>query len=183
MTAPRPMPTPDLAGLLTKTKTQTSSLPFATPANDGPGTASPDEAERPEITHLATADTATTPPATSAKPRGKQYLRSITIYLPRSVHQHIATEATARNTTRTALILAAINATHTRLASALAERNTAPGDHDLFDIPQDRTAAEPSVQTTIRVTDSQLAAIENLVSRHRTNRSHLITAALQLHLR
>jgi len=53
---------------------------------------------------------------------------------------------------------------------------------DLFAIPQDRAVAEPSVQTTIRVTDIQFQAIETLVAEHETNRSHLVTAALRLHL-
>jgi len=53
---------------------------------------------------------------------------------------------------------------------------------DLFAVPQNKATSEPSVQTTIRVTDAQYAAIAALVAEHHTNRSRLVTTALELHL-
>jgi len=55
-------------------------------------------------------------------------------------------------------------------------------EQDLFDIPQARKATEPTVQTTIRVTDSQHHALAELAETHGANRSQLITAALRLYL-
>lgn len=83
--------------------------------------------------------------------------------------------------TNTALILEAINKTHLRLDEQI-KPPAPPATTDLFDVPQRRTPAEPTVQTTIRVTDQQLAAIENLASTHNVSRSHIIAAALRLHL-
>ncbi len=187
MSAPRPMPTPNLAGLLTK------PVPL-------PGKAPRRSSEGPRLESAHTVDTGAVVAPTSgervveedkrAEPsvahdaqHGRQYLRSITIYLPRSVHRSAGREATARNTTRTALILAAINATHEQIGQVLRDcTKEMVGVRDLFAIPQDRAVAEPSVQTTIRVTDIQFHAIETLVAEHETNRSHLVTAALRLHL-
>jgi len=187
MSTPRPMPTPNLAGLLSRPVRQQERAPKrppeeplfeSTPMVDvgavvgpttGKGAADEDEEAGPSVTHDAQ--------------QGRQYLRSITIYLPRSVHRSAGREAAARNTTRTALILAAINATHQQIGHVLSSstRETV-SKSDLFDIPQDRAVTEPSAQTTIRVTDSQFEAIENLVAEHETNRSKLVTAALRLHL-
>jgi hypothetical protein len=116
---------------------------------------------------------------------GRQYLRIKSIYLPRSLHQRLGQEAISRQTTRTALILTAINHTHSRLGSYLATdggSSEGAGVDDLFDIPQHRKDAEPAVQTTIRITDRQHQAIETLVGKYGTNRSQLVTAALMLYL-
>jgi hypothetical protein len=107
--------------------------------------------------------------------------------LPRSVHQQLKAQAAADVTTATALILAAVNATHGRIGDLLEEdresaAGPAGGGTDLFEIPQARRVAEPKVQTTIRVTDAQLQAITELAATHYANRSQLITASLRLHL-
>jgi len=120
-----------------------------------------------------------------AQTSGRQYLRIKSIYLPRSLHQRLGQEAISRKTTRTALILTAINNTHSRLGSHLATDGGSSGGagiNDLFDIPQHRKDAEPAVQTTIRITDRQHLAIETLVEKYGTNRSQLVTAALMLYL-
>ena len=97
---------------------------------------------------------------------GREYLRTKSIYLPRSLHQRLGEFATARKTTRTALILTAINQTHSQLGAYLASENASAGGggrEDLFDIPQDKKDTEPAVQTTIRITDRQHQAIETLM--------------------
>jgi predicted transcriptional regulator len=174
------MATPDLAGLL-------SSMPKKTAASTPPPGAPEAELARKTITteRRTQADTiakADNDQRVIASRTSRQYLRSITIYLPRTAHQRVAEEAAARDTTRTALILTAINETHSRLGELTAEQAAMGGERDLFDIPQQRAAAEPAVQTTIRVTDSQLDAIENLARTHDLNRSHLIAGALRLYL-
>ena len=115
---------------------------------------------------------------------GRQYLRIKSIYLPRSLHRHLGEQATSRKTTRTALILTAINHTHSELGSYLTGGGSSGGGDidDLFDIPQLKKDAEPAVQTTIRITDRQHQAIETLVEKYGTNRSQLVTAALMLYL-
>jgi chemotaxis protein histidine kinase CheA len=121
----------------------------------------------------------------SPQSSGRQYLRIKSIYLPRSLHQRLGQQAISRKTTRTALILTAVNQTHSRLGSYLATETASSGGgghDDLFDIPQHRKDAEPAVQTTIRVTDRQHQAIENLVAELGTNRSRLVAAALTLYL-
>jgi hypothetical protein len=181
------MATPNLAGLLTKpTRTPEKEAPPAAPQPDIPASSEDQATNKPpdkgrRAPRRAADESARTVEQDQPSSR-RQYLRSITIYLPRSVHQQVATAAVARETTHTALILTAINATHARIAAALASQTAPIASRDLFDIPQDRGPAEPSVQTTIRVTDSQLQAMETLAASHETNRSHLITAALRLYL-
>jgi hypothetical protein len=191
MTAPRPMPTPDLAGLLAKPAAPRTVVKKAITVMPPPTDLVAAESDTSDAAVAEPLDQASVAPSgldhkaageTAIQGR-RQYLRSITIYLPRSIHRKVAVEATARETTRTALILTAINATHPQIGSALADQDAPTGKRDLFDIPQLRVVVEPSVQTTIRVTDNQLRAIETLVSKHETNRSHLIIAALRLHLR
>ena len=116
---------------------------------------------------------------------GRQYLRIKSIYLPRSLHQRLGEQANSRKTTRTALILTAINHTHGELGTYLATDGGSSGGggvDDLFDIPQHKKDVEPAVQTTIRITDRQHQAIETLVEKYGTNRSQLVTAALMLYL-
>jgi hypothetical protein len=207
----RPMPTPDLANLLKRPR----RAPAETPSDASDSNAvtalqviAPDETE-----FQAPAPEAI-PPKEAAAPRsesdesvrerkqrqpkstaemvspdsqtsGRQYFRIKSIYLPRSMHQRLGQEAVSRQTTRTALILTAINNTHSRLGSYLAKDGGSAdgsGVDDLFDIPQHRKDAEPAVQTTIRITDRQHQAIETLVEKHGTNRSQLVTAALMLYL-
>lgn len=212
----RPMPTPDLANLLKKPRrpaAETNShtpnpppeaqalhgdaavksdaaepqppitTPPQAPASAAPGpeeSASERKRQRPIPT--AGADIANQPPQTSAR----QYLRIKSVYLPRSLHQRLGEYATAQKTTRTALILAAVNQTHDRLGSYLATGSGpsgGAGGNDLFDIPQLKKDAEPAVQTTVRITDRQHQAIETLVAQLGTNRSQLVAAALTLYLR
>ena len=194
--AARPMPTPDLAGLLSKpARPARASDPIGPPTSsnttDSETTAvepaEPSRAEpKPESTSTPTGpprprSVGTSAVAEPAGSTGRQYLRSIALYLPRSMHKRVAEQASARGTTRTALILTAVNRTHSRLAPALASEERAGGG-DLFDIPQRKTVKEPSVQTTIRVTDRQIAAIDELVTQNATNRSRLIATALTLYL-
>ena len=185
---PSPMPTPDLAGLLAKpprlpNRSQPVSQPPVEPAH---AIAAPGETPAVAPTRV--------PPA-STKPRQlksersddslprRQYLRSIAVYLPRSTHQAVAQKAEATATTRTALILAAVNATHNDLGAATGDDDHVDGGGgDLFDIPQRKAPSELTVQTSIRVTDRQLKAIDDLVARYGMNRSRLLTKALKLYL-
>jgi len=184
------MPTPNLAGLLAKPRpvrkvpAMTESAVAAQPAAIAPA----DDSESSVPPEVASVEDDGQPP-TAGKPSStqdsgdqRQYLRSITIYTPRSVHRTVGLVAGERKTTRTALILAALNATHQQIGEVLTSSKMTAGKRDLFDVPQSRVATEPSVQTTIRVTDSQFDAIENLVAEHAINRSRLVTAALQKYL-
>lgn len=119
--------------------------------------------------------------ANNPPPAARFYLQTISISLPRSVHERLGDAAIEQGSTRTALILTAVNATHQTLGAALANESDLATD-ELFVIPQNRQRAEPTVETTIRVTDSQLGALQKLVADHSTTRSKLITTALLLHL-
>ena len=186
---PSPMPTPDLAGLLAKPpRLPNRSRPASEPPVEPAQTAVAAPGETP-----ASAPTTVSP--ASIKPRQlkpertdgsaprRQYLRSIAVYLPRSTHQAVAKKAEAAGTTRTALILAAVNATHKDLGAASGDdEHIDGGGDDLFDIPQRKAPSELTVQTSVRVTDRQLKAIDDLVARHGMNRSRLLTKALELYL-
>lgn len=113
----------------------------------------------------------------------RQYLQLKAFNLPRSLHRRLSERAAADKVTQTSLILAAVNRTHGQLAAWLeADARGAGASGDLFDVPQAKTDREPPVQTTCRLTDRQVEAIEGLASQLGTNRSRLITAALTLYL-
>jgi len=186
---PSPMPTPDLAGLLAKPpRLPNRSRPASEPPGEPARTAVAASGETPAVRPTRVLPATTKPrqikperPDNSA-PR-RQYLRSIAVYLPRSIHQAVAQKAEAEGTTRTALILAAVNATHKDLATAPGDDDRVDGEGgDLFDIPQRKAPSELTVQTSIRVTDRQLNAIDDLVANHGLNRSRLLTKALKLYL-
>ena len=186
MTTPRPMNTPNLAGLLTQRPPTTlaGSAP-PRPVSADPTSVAVKAGTAELTTPPAPDDDAPEPAQASDETPSPQYLRSITVYLPRELHHQAGVSATARGTTRTALILEAVNHTHQRVGDALAAADTAlsPGEGQaLFAVPQARPASPPSVQTTIRITDDQHTALEELVERHATNRSRLIATALRLHL-
>lgn len=192
MSTPRPMPTPNLADLLTRRPSTTPAQhPAASPATS-PRDANPQPADPAAAGVPAATTRAATGPDPEAPPtpvdrattvgEEREYLRSIALYLPRTVHQKLGHAAAELGTTRTALILAAVNSTHPHLGPALATPTPPVNSRDLFAVPQNKAGVEPSVQTTIRVTDTQHAAITALVAEHRTNRSRLVTTALQLHL-
>lgn len=203
---PRPMQTPDLAGLLVKPKRSSGPVPApSTPAEPGHTPSTPadvpsDEAAESAETSEAVGDdpepmpTRRTSPVAGDRRRGKmptrpasadvaerQYLQSMAVSLPRSLHLRLADRARQDGITRTSVILTAVNDAHDTLDSAL---NAAPVDRgsELFDIPQRRTRKEPSVETTIRVTDRQQTAIEGLANTHGVNRSRVISAALEIYL-
>jgi predicted transcriptional regulator len=202
---PRPMGTPDLAGLLakpprprpapaepvadlgdsdtslptqagqqvtapTKSSEHTTQNPAPTPPQRGASIGS-NSSRR--------SRTAEPPPRT--KTPGREYLRSMPISLPRSLHQRLAERARADGNTRTAIILTAVNRSHDSIGVALNPPSI-PSGNDLFDIPQRGPRKEPSVETTIRVTDRQQSAIEALAETHQVNRSRLISTALEVYL-
>jgi hypothetical protein len=206
----RPMATPDLANLLKRPRRAPAETPSdATDSNEvtAPQNKATNETDLPAPVAIPPEEAATAqsgsdesdPERKQRRPKpaaavvvsteshnsGRQYLRIKSIYLPRSLHQRLGEQATSHKTTRTALILTAINHTHSQLGSYLTNSGSSSGGgdiDDLFDIPQQRKDAEPAVQTTIRITDRQHQAIETLVKKYGTNRSHLVTAALMLYL-
>jgi predicted transcriptional regulator len=103
------------------------------------------------------------------------------ISLPRSLHRRLAERARSDGNTRTAIILTAVNRSHDSIGVAL-NPPPVPSGNDLFDIPQRGPRKEPSVETTIRVTDRQQSAIEALAETHHVNRSRLICTALEVYL-
>lgn len=186
MTTPRPMTTPNLAGLLTQ-RPPTTPVVSTTPrpvSTDTPPVVQ--NAGSAELTTRPAPGADTSEPArTSDETSPVQYLRSITVYLPRELHRQAGVTAAGRGTTRTALILEAVNHTYQQLGDALAADDAprTPGEgRVLFAVPQARPASPPSVQTTIRITDDQYKALTELVERHATNRSRIIASALRLHL-
>ncbi len=202
---PHPMPTPNLAGLLGKPRRRAQQvsptanqgakpaltgqpadgsvsapsrvLPSST--NAAPVTVVPVQASAPEQRETA-ANSTTTAPARSL-PGRRRYLRSTTIYLPRSLHTEIARQAADRGSTATTLILTAVKSVHQRVADALVSE-AKPDNNDLFEIPQDRSATELSVQTTMRVTDQQFEALQTLAATLGITRSKLIVTATKLYL-
>lgn len=194
--AASPMPTPDLAGLLRRaprlvpapaSTVETPVQQQEPTARSQTAPARPQASDRsaPSVPKPAVQPLETRSPSQA---RGRrQYLRSITLYLPRSIHQQLKVVALEQDTTSTALILSAVNATHQRVGEALKSRSAASEGSAgaglaLFEIPQARRREEPAVETTIRVTDAQFEAMKDLAARHETNRSQLITASLRLHL-
>jgi len=214
---PSPMPTPNLAGLLRKpariTEHPTNEPSSHTKSNvqvepvaeamlvDPPSTRNAalqlaaqtatltvDSAmKRPRVTEQTAklTDSMQTAPV-------RQYLRSIAVYLPRSLHQALRLEAARANTTATALMLAAVNRTYERITEGLALDGSegeatefspsSVASRDLFTVPQARRATEPTVQTTIRVTDSQHQVLNTLAAEHGIARSTLLAAALRLYI-
>ena len=120
-------------------------------------------------------------PEPSEVNHSREYLRMITVHVPRSVHEALARQALIRETTRTALILEAVDATYLQIGEALAQQqNITVGN--LFNIPQRAAGKDPLVEVKLRVTDRQLNAIQTLVQQNATSRSKLVSAALRLHL-
>lgn len=188
---PSPMPTPDLAGILGPSARHLTSTPEAqtSASAEAPDASTPQQARSIDakartskgpstLRAVAKKETYSVP----AMPR--QYLRPIVVYVPRDLHQLLHAAARERSTTATALTLEAVNATHDRLGDAIIDQQATPAEAkgDLFDIPQARPASQPSVQTTIRVTDAQYQALTELAARLATNRSRMISTAVRLHL-
>lgn len=206
------MATPDLAGLLAKRPARrpqrSESAPTAAVvdvadadltgaasdnSSDGPGAVSSAVEDIPRGTAQPTgavlvrsrkrrAAPVTAPAASDVEPSGRQYKSPKQVYLPRSLHQRCLAVAGERSTTMTALILQAVNATHQRLDDVLRADDESASPGDLFAIPQATVATEPSVQTTMRLTDQQLAVLDDLARRYQTKRSRLLAAALRLYL-
>ena len=184
-TGASPMPTPDLGALLRKppAKPTVRPVPDHTPTDLAPSPATRAPRVTPESPKGASAQRSETIPVRSAvAPPARAYRRSIALYLPRSVHRELQVQAVQRGTTATALILAAVNATHEAIGASLMTPDLPRQSRDLFDVPQERRLEEPQVGTTIRVTDAQYDALAELASRYSANRSAVITAALRLHL-
>lgn len=212
----RPMPVPDLAGLLARPKRTPKATVVESPSatissvdnqvtlkiiDEDPPTVlardsiatKPDAAVETSLQAMKSANRQTTAsPADSRRPSkpvrevlpgdsGRQYLRTKALQLPRSVHRRVTEEAARRETTATALMLMAVNSTYQQLPEAL-RRKTQQTSRVLFDIPQDRARREPTVQTTLRMTDAQLEAINELVAANSTNRSRLFGTAIELYL-
>lgn len=178
----QPMPTPDLAALLSRRAPSRAAPPQAQPESRAvlhPPEPTQTDADSTPGEHTVALPSADTPP-----PRGRVYLQSITVYLPRTTAQRLTDAAAAAEMTRTAFILQAVNATHTDIADSSPEAaQVGVGNGDLFAVPQaHRGAKAPSVQTTIRVTDDQLAGLTRLAAQAGTNRSRAITACLELYL-
>ncbi len=183
------MPTPDLGGLLRR-PTRPAVVPQSPPVPDddagGPGSTT----EPTTAPQARRSPHRPVPAASAASPvdgRRRVYLRPITVYLPRSLHERVHLVAAEQETSATALILLAVSRNHDRVAEALAaalrEDDRAGG---LFDIPQAKRAVEATVQTTIRVTDPQLETLNELVAElkvvagPKVNRSLLVAEALRL---
>lgn len=193
---PKPMTTPDLSGLI-KSKVRRPPVPSAPvpAAQAAPAVEqqSPSRPDREKVTRAPNPATTSAPPRPAAAPRkapvGEErrppakYTRSISLYLPRSIHAALAQRAADTGQTRTAMILRAVNTHHEDLQAWLDDQGSTPVVGGLFDVPQDARATEPVVQTALRVTDAQLAAMDELASQLGVRRSHVMVAALRASLK
>jgi hypothetical protein len=108
------------------------------------------------------------------------------VYLPAEVLQRLRQARLRSGQTYTELVLDALDATHTRLADLLATADrpqTRPAG-SLFAGPL-RSApatAQPKAQITLRPRASDAEIIDTLARDHGTNRSKLVTIALNAHL-
>jgi uncharacterized protein (DUF1778 family) len=108
------------------------------------------------------------------------------VYLPAEVLQRLRQARLRSGQTYTELVLDALDATHTRLADLLATADrpqTRPAG-SLFAGPL-RSApatAQPKAQITLRPRASDAEVIDTLARDHGTNRSKLVTIALNAHL-
>lgn len=189
MTAPRKMATPSLAGLL-QTRPAAAvdtdeDVPDAPRAARVAATKTTGRTAGPTTTPSPREAGADAPPSRGddAGPTEPQvYRRSITVYLPRDLHRRVGVAAQSAGITRTALMLEAVNRTHRKLGPVLKRAQAPATGQDLFAVPQARAATEPSMQTTLRVTDEQYAALESLADAHTVNRSRIVATALRLYL-
>ncbi|GGM09493.1 ribbon-helix-helix protein, CopG family [Nakamurella endophytica] len=215
---PRPMATPDLAGLLSK-------RPKPQNRSSTPSTLAPEEAatnpltEQPAVQQPAaqptpnTAEPEARPPRTAPKTAvrrrpsrtvtgevaslaapepvepddiesptttSRSYRRPLTFQLPRSVHRALREYTESRETTQTAVLFMAVNATHKEVREALRAED-AVADGELFKIPQ-TPKAEPTTEVKVRVTDAQLDALNQLARELGTNRSRVVTEAVRIYL-
>lgn len=108
-----------------------------------------------------------------------------TLFVTEALAEDVALRCAADRITRTVLVLAALNATHTRLgdlieAEAAAAREAASGS--LFAVSVERKMPN-SAQIPIRPTVAQLEVIDSLVvSSGARDRSHMISVALRAYL-
>jgi hypothetical protein len=209
---PRPMNTPDLAGILGKPRRRaTPPPPVVTeePVRVSAGDEAPeaDQTVRPadqvdvaapsgrSVASLSRArDSKSSRQGGGERTRAaeadvvvqededtRRYLRTMTVYLPRSTYRRLQVEAERRQMSRTALLLIAVNEMHDRLPELLAEAPLPRGA--LFDVPQARAPkVEPNTQTSIRVTDQQLSILEALGKQHGTTRSRVLAAAFDAYV-
>lgn len=204
---PRPMATPDLAGLLAKRPPRhiqpstsmpaipkdapsgvvssagslSASDPVSSAVEQGSIESEQKTAAVPMRPRKRRPSTVTATTASGGEGPSRQYKSPKQVYLPRSLHQQCLAMATDRSTTMTALILQAVNATHERLGEALRTESDTANPGDLFAVPQ-AVVTEPSVQTTMRLTDQQLGVLDDLARQYQTKRSRLLSAALRLYL-
>lgn len=192
---PKPMKTPDLSGLLKARPRQLRRTSVAAPA-DVPATPPEPISADPvsEVPHHVRAVDSTAVTEMPAKeqaggarslaeaqpePPGRRYTRSISIYLPRSLHAALGKHAEASGQTRTAIILRAVSLHHQELSGWIVRDDEDLAEGGLFEVPQRGRAVEPVVQTALRVTDEQLAAMDELARQLNVRRSHIMVAALR----
>lgn len=214
---PRPMSTPDLAGILGRPRRRPVQPPPAVPEAPADSASVEDAVDRDEVHTIVPT---TRPVASSSRsPRSRtarqsddstggekssnakvvpddpqpdetsdtgyavprRYIRTISLYLPRSVYQRLVAEAERRQMSRTALLLTAVNEVHDQLPGLLAEKPAPRGP--LFDVPQARAPKEePNTQTSMRVTDQQFTILEALAKQYNTTRSRVLEAAFGAYL-
>ena len=182
-----PKPVPDLGSLLAKPERR-RARPAESPAPDistpsvEPAEHGTDQVVAPVRSQAISTPTTDAAGEHASASRPRQYTRIRSIQLPRSVHQALQAAAAEQGTTATALMLTAVSTTYRELAGEFTAGSLDQGA-GLFDIPQSRRArSEPAVPTTIRMTDAQTTAVEELVAAYGTNRSALFTAALRRYL-
>lgn len=129
-------------------------------------------------------------PAIASRPRVSDRstgaVRDMSFTTPLLIRTKLREHAAKPDTTKAAVVLAAVEATAGRLADLVAaERGTGPAAGALFPDPAStaRATGDPRVPESLRLTARNLAVLDDLVTRcGADDRSQLLTAALRTHL-
>lgn len=191
---PRLTPVPGLAKVPGPPRRTTPHTPAApAPATTAPAATEPaapgpvDDSAR-EGGHDAPPPRAA--PVVASRPRVSDRstgaVRDMSFTTPLFIRTKLREHAAKPDTTKAAVVLAAVEATASRLADLVAaERGTGPAAGALFPDPAStaRATGGPRVPESLRLTARNLAVLDDLVTRcGADDRSQLLTAALRTHL-
>lgn len=186
---PKPMPTPDLAGLLSrprKVKPRTEAQrpePKPEQVQSAPEpvapTPSPSPASTPPASTRKVVAAPTSVPAVVDLPLST-YGRNVTLYMPAAVDRAMRAALDESQMSLTGFILTAVNRNHARLGDWLESDSSQPGD--LFKITQAATKPGPTARATIRLTEEQLSAVDSLTKRFAVPRTQVLVAAIKAEL-
>ncbi|WP_153505349.1 hypothetical protein [Cumulibacter manganitolerans] len=172
-------PLPDLAGALARKPPKAKPQPVADLAKDAPAP----PVDRTVARVQTGGGVGPRQPRISRRRKAVEaapdvvWTRTIGYNLPRDVHARAKERARAEGVTLTTWLLEAVNAHHASLGERLEPAPVSASG--LFAIPQHRGERSPATQSTMRVTDQQFTAIEELANQLGTNRSALLAVAAE----